>query len=100
MLDLDHGDAEARVRGEVFRFPDTGPVLESLDRIEDFHGYSRDGHEYVRTLLEVAAGNGECGLAWTYVAGERSMMGERIASGCWRTHRAASRSVAEPPAAV
>lgn len=100
MLDLDHGDAEARVRGEVFRFPDTGPVLESLDRIEDFHGYSRDGHEYVRTLLEVAAGNGECGLAWTYVAGKRSMMGERIASGCWRTHRAASRSVAEPPAAV
>jgi gamma-glutamylcyclotransferase (GGCT)/AIG2-like uncharacterized protein YtfP len=87
MLDLDHGDTGARVRGEVFRFADTGSVLESLDRIEDFHGYSRDGHEYVRTLLGVAAGNGECGLAWTYVAGERSMIGERIASGCWRTHQ-------------
>jgi gamma-glutamylcyclotransferase (GGCT)/AIG2-like uncharacterized protein YtfP len=100
MLDVHGDDPAGLVRGEFARFPDTGPVLETLDEVEVFHGYARDGHEYVRTLLEVVTARGARRLAWTYVAGDRSMMAERIDSGCWRTHRAASRAVAgaESPA--
>jgi gamma-glutamylcyclotransferase (GGCT)/AIG2-like uncharacterized protein YtfP len=91
MLDV-HGDEPAGVvRGEFARFSDTGPVLETLDAVEAFHGYARHGHEYVRTLLEVESVRGTRHLAWTYVAGDRSMMGECIDSGCWRSHRAATR---------
>jgi gamma-glutamylcyclotransferase (GGCT)/AIG2-like uncharacterized protein YtfP len=94
MLDV-HGDEPAAlVRGEFARFSDTEAVLETLDEVEAFHGYARDGHEYVRTLLEVGTARGTRRLAWTYVAGDRSMMAERIESGCWRTHRAASRAAA------
>ena len=94
MLDV-HGDEPAGiVRGEVARFSNTGPVLETLDRVEAFHGYARGGHEYVRTLLEVDTANGARRLAWTYVAGDRSMIGARIDSGCWRTHRASARTAA------
>ena len=75
------------VHGEFMRFSDTGPVLETLDEVETFFGYADDGNEYLRTLVEVDTGHSAKRLAWTYVAGDRSMMAERIESGCWRTHR-------------
>ena len=96
MLDVQHDGDNEHVRGEFVRFPDIVPVLESLDQVEAFHGYDRRQNEYVRTLLEVDTGSGTGRLAWAYVAGDRSMMGERITSGCWRAHRAASGNAAEP----
>jgi len=96
MLDV-HGDAANEVvRGEFVRFPDTGSALETLDEVEAFYGYGRLEHEYVRTLLEVDTAHGERHLAWTYVGGNRSMMGARIESGCWRTHRGVERIAAAP----
>ena len=87
MLDIQEQHNQDVVHGEFMRFPDAGPVLETLDEIETFGGYTSDGNEYVRTLVEVDTGHATARLAWTYVAADCSMMGERIESGCWRTHR-------------
>lgn len=90
MLDVhEHREGDV-VHGEYMGFRDTGSVLETLDEIEDFSGYTRDGNEYVRTLVEVDTGHSMKRLAWTYIAANRLMIGERIESGCWRTHRGVS----------
>lgn len=95
MLDVDdHGEAD-HVHGEFIGFGDTGSVLGSLDRLEDFHGYGHDRNEYVRTLVEVDTGGSGSRLAWTYVAGNKAMMRERIGSGCWRTHKSVARPTAD-----
>jgi gamma-glutamylcyclotransferase (GGCT)/AIG2-like uncharacterized protein YtfP len=95
MLDVgEHHDHEV-VHGELMRFSDTGPVLETLDVVETFSGYADHGNEYLRTLVEVDTGHSTACLAWTYVAGDRSMIGERIESGCWRTHRGAGLALSE-----
>ena len=87
MLDVhEHHDGDV-VHGEFMQFSDTGPVLESLDEIETFSGYTTHGNEYVRTLIEVDTGHPTPRLAWTYVVGNRSMLAGRIESGCWRRHR-------------
>ncbi len=87
MLDVDEHHVQDKVHGEFMRFSDAGPVLETLDLIETFSGYTADGNEYVRTLVEVDTGHSTRRLAWTYAAADRSFIGERIESGCWRTHR-------------
>ena len=87
MLDLHEHHEQDVVHGEFMRFNDAGPVLETLDVVETFSGYATDGNEYVRTLVEVDTGHSTTRLAWTYVAADRSIVGERIESGCWRTHR-------------
>lgn len=90
MLDVDERDGGDVVHGEYVGFTDTGPVLETLDEIEEFAGYDSQGNEYLRTLVEVDTGHSTKRLAWTYIAANRSMIGERIESGCWRTHRGIS----------
>ncbi|UCH47641.1 MAG: gamma-glutamylcyclotransferase [Betaproteobacteria bacterium] len=87
MLDVHEHQVHEVVHGEFMRFFDAGPVLETLDEVETFGGYARDGNEYVRTLVEVDTGHSTTRLAWTYVVADRSIIGERIESGCWRTHR-------------
>ncbi len=87
MLDVHEHHEQDVVHGEFMRFTDAGPVLDTLDVVETFSGYATDGNEYVRTLVEVDTGHSTTRLAWTYVAADRSMVGERIESGCWRTHR-------------
>ena len=87
MLDVHEHHERDVVHGEFMQFSDTGAVLETLDEVETFSGYAVDGNEYVRTLVEVDTGHSTKRLAWTYVSGSRSMIGERIESGCWRTHR-------------
>lgn len=87
MLDVHEHHERDVVHGEYMSFRDTGPVLGTLDEIEVFSGYANDGNEYVRTLVEVETGYSTRRLAWTYIVGNRSMIGERIESGCWRTHR-------------
>jgi len=87
MLDVHEHDEGDVVRGEYAAFADIGPVLETLDEIEEFSGYVNEGNEYLRTMVEVDAGHGAKRLAWTYVAADRSRMADRIVSGCWRTHR-------------
>ncbi len=97
MLDVHEHDDRDVVHGELMRFSDTGPVLETLDEVEIFSGYISDGNEYIRTLVEVDTGPSGRRLAWTYVAGNRSMIGERIESGCWRTHRGIDPQAVEAP---
>jgi gamma-glutamylcyclotransferase (GGCT)/AIG2-like uncharacterized protein YtfP len=87
MLDVHEHHERDVVHGEFMRFTDAGQVLETLDVVETFSGYASDGNEYVRTLVEVDTGHSTTRLAWTYVAADRSIIGERIESGCWRTHR-------------
>ena len=87
MLDVHEHHEQDVVHGEFMRFTDAGPVLETLDVVETFSGYATDGNEYVRTLVEVDTGHSTTRLAWTYVAADRSIVGKRIESGCWRTHR-------------
>ncbi len=99
MLDLEnlHSDHVARsadvvhrgdvVHGELVRFPDMAPVLETLDEVEEFSGYTSKHNEYVRTLVEVDTGEASSQRAWTYVAANRKAIGRRIESGCWRTFR-------------
>lgn len=87
MLDVHEHQDDDEVHGEFMGFSDAGPVLETLDVIETFSGYTADGNEYVRSLVEVDTGHSTRRLAWTYVAADRSLIGVRIASGCWRTHR-------------
>ena len=97
-LDVHHDDADACVRGEFVQFSDTAQVLEALDHVEEFRGYGLHRQEYVRSLLEVDAGRGSRRLAWTYVTGDRSLLGRHIESGCWRSHRAAARGDGEASA--
>jgi len=87
MLDVHQHHETDMVHGEFMSFRDTGPVLETLDEIEVFSGYASDDNEYVRTLVEVDTGHPTKRLAWTYVVADRSLITERIESGCWRTHR-------------
>ncbi|UCD69842.1 MAG: gamma-glutamylcyclotransferase [Betaproteobacteria bacterium] len=87
MLDVHEYYEQDVVHGEFMCFSDAGPVLKTLDFVETFGGYSSDGNEYVRTLVEVDTDHSTKRLAWTYVAADRSIIGERIESGCWRTHR-------------
>ena len=90
MLEVGEHGAGDVVHGEYVGFADTGPVLETLDAIEEFVGYASEGNEYLRTLVEVDTGHSTKRLAWTYIAANRLMIGERIESGCWRTHRGIS----------
>jgi len=95
MLDVrEHHDCDV-VHGEFMRFSDTGAVLETLDEVETFSGYAAHRNEYVRTLVEVDTGRSTTRLAWTYAAGNRSMIGQRIESGCWRTHRGVTLNLQE-----
>ncbi len=75
------------VRGEFVRFSDLTSVLETLDEVEGFSGYANQHNEYVRTLVEVDTGGALPRRAWTYVAANRTAIGRRIDSGCWRTFR-------------
>ncbi|MGD2139281.1 MAG: gamma-glutamylcyclotransferase [Burkholderiales bacterium] len=87
MLDVhEHKEGDV-VRGEYAGFSDIGSALETLDEIEEFAGYTSEGNEYLRTLVEVDTGHSTKRLAWTYIAANRLIIGERIESGCWRTHR-------------
>lgn len=90
MLDVGEHEAGDVVHGEYVGFADTAPVLETLDEIEEFAGYTSEGNEYLRTLVEIDTGHSTKRLAWTYIAANRLMIGERIESGCWRTHRGIS----------
>lgn len=78
---------EAMVLGEFMRFSDLASVLETLDEIEQFFGYANQRNEYVRTLVEVDTGGVLRRRAWTYAAANRTAIGSRIDSGCWRTFR-------------
>lgn len=91
VLDADEPHERDHVRGEFVNFPDTAPVLEALDELEDFYSYGHHRNEYVRTLVEVDTDRTGSRLAWTYVAANKAMMRERIESGCWRTHRGVER---------
>jgi gamma-glutamylcyclotransferase (GGCT)/AIG2-like uncharacterized protein YtfP len=87
MMDLEGAAATDAVRGEYMAVAGLAPALETLDAVEDFAGYGHPANEYVRTLVEIDAGEGRPRLAWTYAACDRRVMGPRIASGCWRSHR-------------
>lgn len=87
MMDLDTADASDIVRGEYMQVAAIDAALEALDAIEDFAGYGGPANEYLRTLVEIDAGEEQPRLAWTYAASNRRIMGARIASGSWRQHR-------------
>jgi gamma-glutamylcyclotransferase (GGCT)/AIG2-like uncharacterized protein YtfP len=87
MMDLQGLAPNDTVRGEYVGVPALDPALEALDAVEDFAGYGHPANEYVRTLVEIDAGEGLRRLAWTYAACDRRVMGARIVSGCWRSHR-------------
>ena len=86
MMDLETGDAADIVRGEYMQLAAIDAALEALDAIEDFAGYGDPANEYLRTLVEIDAGEEQPRLAWTYAASNRRVMGARIASGSWRQH--------------
>jgi len=71
------------VHGELVELHDIEAALGPLDALEDFTGYGRRDRLYHRTLVRVRTADGER-LAWTYVAGEAIVAGERIGSGRWR----------------
>ena len=95
MLDVHEHHEQDEVHSEFMGFSDARPVLETLDVVETFSGYATDGNEYIRTLVEVDTGHTTKRLAWTYVAADRSLIGERIESGCWRTHRGSQPEAAD-----
>lgn len=74
------------VHGELAGLSDVETALGPLDALEAFTGYGRRDRMYHRTLVTVRTEDG-ARLAWTYVAGEAIVAGERIGSGNWRAFR-------------
>jgi len=72
------------VHGDFLKLSKLG-ILDDLDRIEGFPGFSRPGGLYRRRILEVGMKDGRVRPAWVYLY--QGVDGNLIPSGDWRSHR-------------
>ena len=72
---------EGRVRGEVNRMLDPGPVLLMLDEIEGYQHAKPDSSLYVRREAPVALDDGRIADAWVYFYNAPLGGAQRIESG-------------------
>lgn len=80
-------DADAIVRGELIAVTSAASWL----RLDSYEGYNRAHPErslFIRRRTRVRrTDTGEEGDVWIYVYNGDLSEGQRIPSGCWRTHR-------------
>jgi gamma-glutamylcyclotransferase (GGCT)/AIG2-like uncharacterized protein YtfP len=74
-------DPAAVVFGELYRLRERDALLGEFDMYEACAEGFAEPTEYVRTMLEVALGDGSAGEAWTYVYNWPVTNLPRIASG-------------------
>jgi len=55
------------VHGELWTYEETSALLDTLDEVEDFHGFGAPGSLYHRVLVTVRDAKGSGRVAWTYV---------------------------------
>lgn len=84
---VDVGESKQMVEGEFLRFERIADVIELLDQIEGFKGFSADGSLFRRTLANVDVGEGRIRQGWTYVFDRPSEGIGTITSGDWRAAR-------------
>ena len=72
---------EGRVRGEVHRMLDSGPVLLMLDEIEGYRQAQPDASLYVRRETPVTLDDGRTADAWVYFYNAPLGRAQRIESG-------------------
>ena len=75
------------VHGDYFRIDDIARLLPVLDRIEGFDGHANPNSLFVRTVVDLAIGDGELHSAWCYIAGPTCPLRMPIPSGNWRVHQ-------------
>jgi gamma-glutamylcyclotransferase (GGCT)/AIG2-like uncharacterized protein YtfP len=71
---------DARVRGEVYRLPDTDETLRLLDHYEGCGPEDRPPFEFEREIVEIALEDGRPATAWIYWY-RPTPLGRRLASG-------------------
>jgi len=97
---VDLGVTDSFVQGEFVRLENVEKAIDSLDTIEGFRGFCKNGSLYRRTVVEVHVGDGRTRRAWTYSLNSDYSSGSIIPSGDWRHHKGHREEFLERLAAV
>jgi len=78
-------DGAGLVRGELYRFENTGAALDVLDDVEDYDPLDPENSLYVRVTRSVRDDAGRDVTAWTYLYNRTGANAQPVPNGDWRS---------------